>query len=361
MATSFGNSKSQPNKRSAADIVRLYKENNSALDDQIAEIKTTALKNITMAWFEENPITLKNMVDWGKVLQLYTVRGALNFTTEEVEPIADYLNFISDLDYNDLIPSNVDKPSRRYDSFCEVLDTLSPYSIHDCHSALTIIALEDLVDLDGLMKKMDSMSTLQTYYHEEILNVSGEYKDIAAGQLMHALVGLSYNDIWDMPNDDPVYHHAWEVLNEDDDLEVFSREYDPAQDIIAHLVSTLPASTYYAFDYYQYNDGFLQKEQKEQILGMSLAHLDLPHELDGLLNILYYPDFDEDEFPNDALKIFTELNPAAKVLEPLVALFDSPGEILHHLENNPQLQEMILEADVKRRDAHISTDMSFHG
>lgn len=45
---------------------------------------------------------------------------------------------------------------------------------------------------------------------------------------------------------------------------------------------------------------------------MSLAHLDLPHELDGLLNILYYPDFDEDEFPNDALKIFTELNQPRK-------------------------------------------------
>lgn len=359
MATSFGNSKPPSNKRSAADIVRLYKENNTALNYRIAEIKTTALKSLALQWFDENPITLKNMVDWGKILKLYNVRGALNLTKEEVTPIATYLNFVANMDDNDLLPSNMENRSKRYDSFYEVLETLSPYSLHDFHRALAVIALDDLMDLDDLMKKLDGMSTLQTYYHEEILNVSGEYKDIAAGQLMHALIGLSHNDLWHFPPDDPIYHRAWEVLNEDDDLEVFSPEYDPNADVIAHLASQLPASTYYALDYYQYHDGFLQREQKEQILGMSLAHLELPHELDVLLNILYYPDFDEDESNEDALKIFTRINPAAQVLTPLVTLFDSPAEILRHLEHTPQIQEMILEADTRRKNVHETPDISF--
>ena len=137
MATSFGKSK-QPKGPSAADMLRLYEENETSLNYHLATMKTAALSELTQQWFRDNPLTLKTMENWGRVMCPYLERTASSMDTEEALPVADYLNFVSTLDAKQLIPNVVDTRSRRYDTFCNVIDTLVPYSTVDVSRAAVL-------------------------------------------------------------------------------------------------------------------------------------------------------------------------------------------------------------------------------
>ena len=173
---------------------------------------------------------------------------------------------------------------------------------------------------------------------------------------MHALLGLSFNNMWRMPQDDSMYHHAWRVLNEED-LELYGEEYGVQSDIIAHLVATLPTSTFEALEYYEYHYSDLMALQKQQILGMSLSSLDLPCGLEPLLNALYCSDMDPDE---EGRQIFEAINPGGGgVLASMAALYDYSEDIIEHLAQNPHLQDVLSIADRTRKkenaDAVVAT------
>ena len=355
MATSFGKSK-QPKGPSAADMLRLYEENETSLNYHLATMKTAALSELTQQWFRDNPLTLKTMTDWGRVMCSYLARTASSMDNEEALPVADYLNFVSTLDAKQLIPNVVDTRSRRYDTFCNVIDTLVPYSTVDVSRALAVIARDDLLDLHGFMKKMESMRKRQDRYAEYVLDDPREYHELPVGKVMHALLGLSFNNMWRMPQDDSMYHHAWRVLNEED-LELYGEEYGVQSDIIAHLVATLPTSTFEALEYYEYHYSDLMALQKQQILGMSLSSLDLPCGLDPLLNALYCSDMDPDE---EGRQIFEAINPGGGgVLASMAALYDYSEDIIEHLAQNPHLQDVLSIADRTRKkenaDAVVAT------
>lgn len=355
MATSFGKSK-QPKGRSVADMLQLYADNDSAMNHHLAEIKTKALAELTVQWFDDNPLTLKSMAAWGQVLCPYLERTASSIKTIETKPVAEYLNFVAALDGKQLIPNVVDTRSSRYDEFCNVIDALVPYSTVNFSRPLAAIARDGSVDLHAFMTKMESMHKRQDRYAEYVLDEPREYQELPVGKVMHALLGLSFNNKWRMPQDDAMYHSAWSVLNEED-IELYDMAYGPQSDIIAYLVTTLPTSTFEAMEYYEYHHGDLMVLQKQQILGMSLSHLELPFGLEPLLNSLYCSDVDPDQ---EGRKIFEAINPSgAEVLASMAALYDYSEDIIEHLAVNPHLQDVLSMADTTRKkenaDAVVAT------
>lgn len=355
MANSFGKSK-QPQGRSAADIIQLYADNGSALNHHLEDIKNKALTELTMQWFEDNPLTLKNMAVWGQVMCPYLERTGDAIKTRETKPVAEYLNFVGSLEARQLIPNVVDTRSQRYDEFCHVIHRLVPISTVEVNPALVIIARDGSVDLHAFMAKMESMRKRQDRYAEYVLDDPREYHELPVGKVMHALLGLSFNNKWRMPQDDAMYHKAWSVLNEED-IELYGVEYGLQSDIIAHLVATLPTSTFEAWEYYEYHGSALMALQKQQILGMSLTTLDLPCDLEPLLNALYCSDMDPDE---EGRKIFEAINPGgAGVLASMAALYDYSEDIIEHLGMNPHLQDALFVANAARKkenaDAVVAT------
>lgn len=349
MATSFGQPKPKlPKGRSADDILQLYDENQSALNYHLARIKTTALTDIAIQWFDDNPLTLETMADWGRILGPYLDRTIYSINTTTAKPLASYLNFIGTLNAEQLIPDASRQPSVGYDAFREVIQRLCAETILDSTPALAVIAKGGMVDLHAFMTTMESMRKRQTSYDEYVLDNPGEYSDIPAGMMLHALVGLSFTGLWEIPANNRMYHNAWEVLG-DEDLERITEDYDEEEDIIAHLTNVLPASMYDALDFYKYNDHRMSLQQKQQILGMNIAHLEFPTDFELLLDVLYYNEFGNDEATQ---QIFAAINPAASVLSTLVALYDSPEKVLEDLAQKPHLQDMITQANALRKRAN---------
>lgn len=345
MASSFG--KSKPPIQigpSADDILQMYRDDTMSAEHHIRKIKREALTQLTMNWFLMNPITTKNMAEWGQILCEHLNRNAHKIEAEAAQPLAEYLKFLLTVKPAQLIPS-YSKHSKKYDALRDLVDVLVPAGAFDVHSALFIIARDKSVDLHAVMTKLDSMSEEQTGYDEYVLDNDGEYRNIPAGVFMHGLVGLSLDGPWEMPKDDPMYHQAWSVLD-DGDLEWFTGAYDPECDIVGHLATVLPKSTYEALEFYETNHESMTAEQKQHVLGMSLSHMNFPEDFQQLLYAIYYNAGDNTQ---DAQQIFAAINPAADVLSTLVALYDNPEDVIKDLKTNPKMKDLILVADAMRK------------
>lgn len=346
MASSFGTSKkaSPSAGPTAADILKNYARYNSpTIDASVQNILAPSLLKLTMNWFSNNPLSLKNMNNWGRVMESYVEFNQLNLDAESAKPLAEYLNFAVSLPINQLIPT-LEKKSPQFESFCDVVYMLSTESLHSPNQSLRALVKNKLIDAHEIMTKLDATHVEQMDYDAYVRDNPGEYRDTPHGLMLRSLASLSLAGDWMIPAGEAIYHNIWEVIESDDHI-VFSDTLLEGDDVIAHLVQKLPNSTESALEYYQYFGDSLQPEQQQHILSMSLSVLDFPKGLTQLIDAVYHNDHDDEGF---GLKIFTAINPAATVLGPYMDLYNNPRDMIEHLATLPNIKTIFQFADGMR-------------
>lgn len=339
MTLSFNVSQKSPGEYfiSAEELLAGYRSKTPEQSYELEKKQNADLASITQGWFTHNPMTLKNMNSWGRLMICYLNAIEDDITAENVEPLKSYLSVIGSLREEQLIPK-VDTLCPRFEAFRDVMKVLMPALAVDVHQSLCELAKDKSFCFDTVAQRMEASRRRQIRYDELVHDSEGDYKDTPAGLFMRALVGLSYNEVWDMPNK-PLYDNAWDSLDEGDLECCCASKYEPELDIVAHLAKVLPNSMDAALNYYEDNESIMLYEQQQHILGMSLSSLSMPSGIENLMNVLYYRDNSE------ALQIFTAINPAAQMFSECVSLYDCAKDAVTYLSESPQTKAILAFAD----------------
>ena len=344
MATTFGTSPKSTSITSD-EVLKAYrhfaKTSPNIIDPDIRVNAETFLVDSTIQWFNTHPLTLKNMSVWSKILGEYIPYTIDRMDVRLAQPIAKYLNFVSIISADNLFGTD-GRRSVRYDGFCEVVNHLATKHLILPNDALYHIAHDSLVDLHTLMTHLNSMREAQYNYEVYVLDNSGEYKEFPEGILMRSLLSLSYaTTIWTAPPGNVMYHDMWEVIETYD----YEDTSPGVEDILTHLVNTLPGSTKEALEYYSFHSDDMLPEQQQVMLSMSMSHLKFPDDLPVLIESVYHNEYDD----GHGIQLLNAMNPATQVLHTYMALYADTEELVEHLATQPKVKDMFLWSDCMRR------------
>lgn len=351
MATSFGKSKKSipSTELTAAQLLQMHRQFlESPFDDWKDHKRQTILLAIaTTQWFSSHPINLKNMATWGELL-FYHVQSTVDFVDQKLaKPLADYFTYVSSISEDNLFAQTKGK-SRRYDTFCDVVQALSSSALYDPSKIMVVIAEYKMTDLDALMKNLRTMREQQYEYDIYTLDSAGEFEDLPEAILLRTLLGLSFTGSWEIPQDNPTYHDMWEVID-DGDTELPTPTYDAECDIIAHLTSKLPGSTYDALEYFEYHGRKLQPNQLQHIMGMDLSCLEFPRGLEKLIDTVYFNQYFDS---SESVKLLKLMNPATHVLATHLDLYDTYEDVIKNLDSIQDL-ESVFKFSNSMRQVHL--------
>lgn len=234
--------------------------------------------------------------------------------------------------------------SSRYDSFCAVVNQLASTEVYDPDVVMVRLATNAMVDFDALMRNLKSMREQQIHYADYVLDNGAEFKDLPELILMRSLMSLSFDGKWNIPQDNPTYHDMWELVDTID-ATLTSPEYSPREDIVAHLAKKLPGSMHEALEFFQYFGDKLQPIQQQHIFGMSLASLEWPQGVEKLLDAVYFNNMHDTA---SAIALFEAINPATKVMNMYMTLYDGYDDLVKNIPSLTALREVFMGEDALR-------------